>query len=556
MDSIDVIKYPIVDHVKLQSNGTVEESLEGSLCISAFHFIFSTRRQNLKDITVLHTGIDSIDKKLSPVLCLKLKDFRVLNFELPDTETCLGVAESLVILSQPERIDKLHPFSFFIPHNETDKSDFTSESIQQTFERWGCDSSFVRITDVNKGFKVCDSYPQQLIVPKELKDGSLVKSSVFRQNKRFPVVCYYHQQTKAYMLRSGQPLCGTSQTRCSEDVQLLNNFLTNKCRGKVVDMRSPLVLQQHQNKGGGSELPMHYPQWKRISVDVPLVNTLLLSLQKLTDACQDPALSSGSGWFSKLEASGWLSHVMSLLSATMILVQEIHSEGNTVLVHGGGGRDLTLLSTSLAQILLDPHCRTITGFIGLVQREWLDAGHPFSLRNGHTSLSTKKDQAPVFLLFLDCVYQIVRQYPCSFQFNQSFLHTLFVNSYFSSYGTFLYDTPMERYKLKLHTKTQCLWTHLTEGKLCRTLSNPLYSYNESVLSLSIVPQNIVLWSECYLCKVDMSETTNTISPTFAAMEKLVRKNENLQVKVEALQKELKSLQATLAKQLPSKTTLL
>lgn len=52
MDSIDVIKYPIVDHVKLQCNGTVEESLEGSLCISAFHFIFSTRRQNLKDITV------------------------------------------------------------------------------------------------------------------------------------------------------------------------------------------------------------------------------------------------------------------------------------------------------------------------------------------------------------------------------------------------------------------------------------------------------------------------------------------------------------------------
>ena len=50
---------------------------------------------------MLHTGIESIDKKLAPVLCLKLKDFRVLNFELPDTETCLGVAESLAILSQP-----------------------------------------------------------------------------------------------------------------------------------------------------------------------------------------------------------------------------------------------------------------------------------------------------------------------------------------------------------------------------------------------------------------------------------------------------------------------
>ena len=50
MDSIEVIKYPVVDHVKLQCAGTADES--GSLCISAFHFIFSTRRQNVKDITV------------------------------------------------------------------------------------------------------------------------------------------------------------------------------------------------------------------------------------------------------------------------------------------------------------------------------------------------------------------------------------------------------------------------------------------------------------------------------------------------------------------------
>ena len=51
------------------------------------------------------------------------------------------------------------------------------------------------------------------------------------------------------MLRSGQPLCGTAQNRCSEDIQLLNSFLANRSRGKVLDMRSPLLLQQHQNKG-------------------------------------------------------------------------------------------------------------------------------------------------------------------------------------------------------------------------------------------------------------------------------------------------------------------
>ena len=46
--------------------------------------------------------------------------------------------------------------------------------------------------------------------------------------------------------------------------------------------------------GGGSELPMHYPQWKRISVDVPLVNTLLSSLQKLTDGMLDGRLHNVS----------------------------------------------------------------------------------------------------------------------------------------------------------------------------------------------------------------------------------------------------------------------
>jgi len=36
-------------------------------------------------------------------------------------------------------------------------------------------------------------------------------------------------------------------------------------------------------KGGGTEPPMHYPQWKLISVDVPPVPILLPSLQKLID---------------------------------------------------------------------------------------------------------------------------------------------------------------------------------------------------------------------------------------------------------------------------------
>lgn len=46
-------------------------------------------------------------------------------------------------------------------------------------------------------------------------------------------------------------------------------------------------------------------------------------------------------------------------------------EGASVLVHGTEGTDSTLQVTSLAQIILEPACRTIRGFQGLVEREWL-----------------------------------------------------------------------------------------------------------------------------------------------------------------------------------------
>jgi len=89
---------------------------------------------------------------------------------------------------------------------------------------------------------------------------------------------------------------------------------------------------------------MHYPQWKLMSVDVPPVTVLLQSLQKLTDGllfressvdgilafytvCQDPSSSSGGGWLNKLEASGWLSYVTSLLCVVATTVHELCNEG-------------------------------------------------------------------------------------------------------------------------------------------------------------------------------------------------------------------------------------
>ena len=44
------------------------------------------------------------------------------------------------------------------------------------------------------------------------------------------------------------------------------------------------------------------------------------------------------------------------------------------------GRDMALLITSLALIILDPDARTLHGFEALVEREWIQTGHPFWTR--------------------------------------------------------------------------------------------------------------------------------------------------------------------------------
>lgn len=51
-----------------------------------------------------------------------------------------------------------------------------------------------RLSDVNKDFSVCQSYPSLVAVPKNIDDEALRKIATFRQGGRFPVLSYYHRK--------------------------------------------------------------------------------------------------------------------------------------------------------------------------------------------------------------------------------------------------------------------------------------------------------------------------------------------------------------------------
>ena len=44
---------------------------------------------------------------------------------------------------------------------------------------------------------------------------------------------------------------------------------------------------------------------------------------------------------------------------------------SSVVVHGSEGMDITLCVTSIAQVILNPDCRTVRGFEALIEREWI-----------------------------------------------------------------------------------------------------------------------------------------------------------------------------------------
>lgn len=87
---------------------------------------------------------------------------------------------------------------------------------------------------------------------------------------------------------------------------------------------------------------------------------ILLKNSNFVVACNDTNCSSDK-WLSRLDSSGWLGFVLSAINAACVAAQCLDHENVSVLVHGISGLDTTLLVTSLAQVILNPDCRTVRG---------------------------------------------------------------------------------------------------------------------------------------------------------------------------------------------------
>merc|ERR1719427_2167385 len=140
-----------------------------------------------------------------------------------------------------------------------------------------------------------------------------------------------------------------------------------------------------------------------------------------------------------------MEQLSSLLQVSSSIVNLIDIQGSSCLVSFGDGAEVTAQVVSLVQILSDPYYRTIEGFKVLIEKDWLAFGYRFSHRGNHVS-PVQQSIAPFFLQFLDCVFQIICQYPHAFEYNNYFLKFIAYHQTSMRFNTFFLDSEHERYQ--------------------------------------------------------------------------------------------------------------
>ncbi|CAI9539129.1 unnamed protein product [Staurois parvus] len=264
----------------------------------------------------------------------------------------------------------------------------------------------------------------------------------------------------------------------------------------ILDARSYAAAVANRAKGGGCECPEYYPNCEVVFMGMANIHSIRKSFQSLRLLCTqmpDPA-----NWLSALEGTKWLQHLSMLLKSSLLVVHALDRDQRPVLVHCSDGWDRTPQIVALSKLLLDPYYRTIEGFQVLVETEWLDFGHKFADRCGHGENSEDlNERCPVFLQWLDCVHQLQRQFPCSFEFNEAFLVKLVQHTYSCLFGTFLCNNAKERSEKHIQERTCSVWSLLRAGN--RVFKNLLYSsQSETVLFPVCHVRNLMLWSAVYL----------------------------------------------------------
>lgn len=303
-----------------------------------------------------------------------------------------------------------------------------------------------RISDINQDYSYSSTYPNMLCVPRTVSDNMLKYGGTFRKKARIPALAYLHSNggsitrssqpmvgmqgkrnpqderlVSAIFSSHTPPLTspedspsqqatennGSADTLDSDvsklhlsksesalDESFEDQVVTPRKRiygstrqNVIADARPKLNMLANRATGGGIENPAYYAGHNDMPIEVSFLNianihVMRSSLDKVIESLGNSDYLDLPPNQELLRKSAWLTHIGGLLDGAEMVARVVGLGGSHVLVHCSDGWDRTSQISALAQIMLDPHYRTLDGFITLVQKDFLSFGHKFRDRDG------------------------------------------------------------------------------------------------------------------------------------------------------------------------------
>ncbi|CAG8442059.1 8042_t:CDS:2 [Ambispora leptoticha] len=493
-------------------------TLIGTLHLTTHQLIF---RHPQEEMWILYPTIHTVERRplasngLWPLL-IKCRDFVFVTISVPSEREAIDVFESIQKLTCIKgSIEQLYAF-FYKPPSLTANDGWHIYDPLVEFDRMGVGSKTRawRISYKNKSYELCPTYPRILVVPDKILDSVLTHACKFRSKCRIPTLSYLHWSNMASITRSSQPMVGLKQNRSLQDEKIIEAIFQSTAlpptpsgqpvygstaTNLIIDARPTANAMANVAMGAGTENMDNYKNCSKQYMGIDNIHVMRESLGKLVEVIQNADVQGLPIKKHHLDKSNWLKHISSLLESSLVIIKNIHVNSSHVLIHCSDGWDRTAQLTSISELCLDPYYRTLRGFEVLIEKDWLSFGHKFSDRSGHlsneryfitsstnaannafNSMQNKLKQShvreisPVFHQFLDCVFQILAQYPERFEFNEHFLVTLHFHLYSCQYGTFLFNSEKERNDYKVMTSTYSVWDYINSNK--EQFLNPSYDY--------------------------------------------------------------------------------
>jgi len=518
----------IIKEKKEEEKDILDFSTLGMIVLTDFRFIFhlsvdNSKKENFKEdfFEIPYLLIKEIKKeKISQgtSLIISLIDGTewkfLLSNENENNEDLFKRLKNKAINNRKELLKFPKTFNDYLKIFEKEFNGWEIYNFRKEFERQGLeldDNDFpLRISNKNENFGFIASYPKYLIEPRKIDDNILENALNFRSEKRVPTLTYYYKNdlnkgTKKLISgiwRSSQVASGLLGSKDAGDIKLLNEISKLGDKLYIFDARHEDEAILKKVKGYGSESVKNYdPNPEYIYCEIRGIRFSKTAFNKIKQLCNDKKIMENNNFLSKLEDSGWINFIIKVLK-TSTKISKLVMEGNNILVHCSEGWDRTPQLVSISQILLDPYFRTFEGFAILFEKDFVSFGHKFAIRSGITENKFKKKTNQVILQYLDCVYQLLMQFPSEFEFTSEFL--LFIAKYYDTnlFGTFLFDNEKERKENDAKTETASIWTYLLgdhfENK--EKYLNRLYDKEKvtKILTPHYAYYDYVFWTDYFL----------------------------------------------------------